>query len=608
MVSKLNKYTIQLSVAISMALFSTSYAIANNSLQNANVNLPTSNSVQPLKRYIVQFKDQQNSPIHSGIRPGMGQSTQLQLQRAVFNQASVSTASQIGRSNAYVASLSKSEVLKLQNNKNVDFIEEDVPRYALQNNLQSMLNSHSSLQQVNDGIESSPQSDISWGNESVDALNLTDASATNRTVCIIDTGYDINHPALMNNNVTGESMGDTGSWDAPLNPHGTHVAGIISAMKPTVSTDDSGIRGVMPHGQVNVVAVKALNDQGQGFGSDIMAAVETCADKGANVISMSLGGAQESRSEKQLYKKYEYKGILIVAAAGNAGDSSDSYPASYNSVMSVASIDSSNAHSAFSQTNKQVEVSAPGEAIVSSVPVGQGRTADITVDGQSYFAQGVVPAQHYVPSGSNDISGGVQFAVDNINGSATGDLAECDTTSGEYQCGDMSNKVCLVQRQENQQMNPDATSTDEVNPEINAANACQQAGAEAIIIYSNDELSGLQNPFLVDKDQNISSVTVSVNQKTGLDLAKHIGEQVTVSAEDGKDYEYFNGTSMATPYVAGVATLLWSHHTDCSAQDVRNALDKSAKHLGSTGRNIQFGYGLVDAEAANEFLNASCSG
>ncbi|MCL1077002.1 hypothetical protein D5R81_02350 [Parashewanella spongiae] len=608
MVSKFKKNAIQLAVAVLFALFGTNNAVANNRLQNTNINPPTNNSAHPVKRYIVQFKDQTYSPAHFGTQPSMShsaQNTQVQLQRSAFREAKVATATRIGHSNSYSASLSENEVRNLQANKNIEFIEEDVLRYALNNTLSTQ---HTSKQSINRNMKSSLLSDISWGNEAVDALSLTDASASNRTVCIIDTGYDVNHPALANNNVIGESMGNTGSWDAPGNPHGTHVAGIISAMKPLNHSDDFGIRGVMPHGKVNIVAIKALNDQGQAYNSDIMSAVETCADLGANVISMSLGGIDTSRAEKKLYNKYSRQGILIVAAAGNSGDTSKSYPASYSSVMSVASIDSGNAHSVFSQSNNQVEISAPGEAIISSVPVGQGRTADISVEGHSYFANGVVPAQHYIPSGPVDIDGNIQYMISNINDTAAGELAECDTSSGSYQCENMTSKVCLVQRLENQGMNPNAKSTDEINPEIHAVSACQQAGAVATIVYSNDELSGLQNPFLVDKNQEISSVTVSVDRETGQELASHIGEQTTVSAEGNKDYEYFNGTSMATPYVSGVATLLWSHHTECSAQDVRNALDETAKHLGQYGRNNQFGYGLIDAEAADEYLTASCKG
>jgi subtilisin family serine protease len=60
--------------------------------------------------------------------------------------------------------------------------------------------------------------------------------------------------------------------------------------------------------------------------------------------------------------------VLIVAAAGNSGNSALGFPASYPSVMSVASLTSSGSRSSFSQYNDQVEISAPGSDVKSTVP------------------------------------------------------------------------------------------------------------------------------------------------------------------------------------------------------------------------------------------------
>ncbi len=81
-------------------------------------------------------------------------------------------------------------------------------------------------------------------------------------------------------------------------------------------------------------------------------------------------------------------GVLLIAAAGNDGNNTHSYPASYDAVMSVASVDSNKNHSAFSQYTNQVEISGPGEAILSTVTRGEGRLADIVIAGQSLFAEG----------------------------------------------------------------------------------------------------------------------------------------------------------------------------------------------------------------------------
>jgi subtilisin family serine protease len=72
------------------------------------------------------------------------------------------------------------------------------------------------------------------------------------------------------------------------------------------------------------------------------------------------------------------------------------------------------------------------------------------------------------------------------------------------------------------------------------------------------------------------------------------------------NYAYYDGTSMATPHVSAVAALVWSYFTPaaptagrtCTATQLRNSLNKSAKDLGAAGRDTSFGFGLVQAKAA----------
>jgi serine protease len=66
----------------------------------------------------------------------------------------------------------------------------------------------------------------------------------------------------------------------------------------------------------------------------------------------------------------------------------------------------------------------------------------------------------------------------------------------------------------------------------------------------------------------------------------------------GTKYAYFNGTSMATPHVAGVAALVWSYFPSCTGSQIRTSLNRSAQDLGTAGRDTRFGYGLVQAKAA----------
>lgn len=59
---------------------------------------------------------------------------------------------------------------------------------------------------------------------------------------------------------------------------------------------------------------------------------------------------------------------------------------------------------------------------------------------------------------------------------------------------------------------------------------------------------------------------------------------------------------MATPHVAGVAALVWSHFPGCSAPQIRNVLLKTAKDKGTPGCDVEYGFGIVQAKAAYDLL------
>ena len=63
-------------------------------------------------------------------------------------------------------------------------------------------------------------------------------------------------------------------------------------------------------------------------------------------------------------------------------------------------------------------------------------------------------------------------------------------------------------------------------------------------------------------------------------------------------YYFFQGTSMATPHVSGLAALIISLHPTYTPAQVRNAIQSSAQDLGSPGWDPNFGWGLIDANAA----------
>lgn len=517
-------------------------------------NLPT--------KYIVKFKEDSSTPSTLSNSRFFGPRI---VQESVLEQLDANKVEKLGDQSIYSIEIDDAQLSQLSNRSDVEYVEVDPPRYLLSET-------------------------IPWGYTAVNAQLLDDSNAGNRTVCIIDSGYDLAHNDLSGNQVDGTNDSGTGSWSAPgnNNAHGTHVAGTIAAIANT-----EGIKGVMPNQNVNLHIVKVFNEAGWGYSSSLVKAIQTCADNGANVVNMSLGGSQSSVTEQNALQRIYDQGVLLIAAAGNDGNTAHSYPASYDSVMSVAATDTNNDHAAFSQATDQVEISGPGVAILSTVTVGEGKLSDIYLDGVSQFERGVVPHNRLVQrSGS--------YTPEPVAGSFTGVLASCDASSGSFVCEDMTNKICLVERIGNQGSGS--------YPEIDAVQACYDAGASATVVYSNSELPGLQNPFLVDQNDTARMVSVTVDRQFGQELQAYVGQEITVSTELGKDYEYYNGTSMATPHVTGVAGLVWSYYPSCTASQIRNALTKTATDIDVAGRDNRTGYGLVNADAAKEYLAQGCEG
>lgn len=427
-----------------------------------------------------------------------------------------------------------------------------------------------------------------WGIANTQSDQLSDTDASGMTVCIIDSGYQQSNPDLNANNASGTNNSGTGNWYQAGGSHGTHVAGTIAAVN-----NSEGVVGVMPNTQVNLHIVKVFNESGWGYSGDLSDAVDTCVNNGAKVVNMSLGGAGSSNAEKNALQAAANAGVLLVAASGNDGNSTLSYPASYDSVMAVGAVDQSGKHAEFSQYTSQIEVAAPGEAILSTV-AGDGRLGSIMAGANTYANDEVVPQTRYVESGGS-------YSVSNINGSAQGMLQSCSLSGGSYTCSSaVSGNICLAERNGNQKGSS--------YPEINPALACMNAGASGIIVYGDTDRPGLQNPFLVDASSNITVPTVSVNRALGLSLLGQTGTATTLSVTGNQDYAYYNGTSMATPHVAGVAALVWSNNANCSADDVRAALKSTAIDLETSGRDDKTGYGLVQAKAASDSLASSCGG
>lgn len=297
-----------------------------------------------------------------------------------------------------------------------------------------------------------------WGIKALNIHKLWDKPIINSKrpiIAILDTGVDINHPDLKDNIWTNELeangqagydddgdgfVDDIHGWDFVYNynemddnnSHGTHCAGVAAAA-------DNGLGIVGANPKALIMPIKVLDDEGTGNIATIVKGINYAAARGADVISMSLGGGAISKAEIEALEN-AYMSSVLVAAAGNNGKHiydfnpfapGLSYPAAYYCVIGVQSTCDALGHlSPFSNYDpdgpvysrcdislqmgrvKDVaaviyginyECKAPGSAILSTVPGGKYTIFNGTSMATPLLAGGISALKMVKEYGNNDI-------------------------------------------------------------------------------------------------------------------------------------------------------------------------------------------------------------
>ena len=453
------------------------------------------------------------------------------------------------------------EVKGLLNNPHIKFVEEDARRYPFALYNDDAGDPHA-VQVTPYGIYQSQ----------ANLLTLQPG----QKVCVIDSGLDTSATDFDWSVITGDNDSGTGNWFEHGGPHGTHVAGTVAA-----ADNGFGVVGTAPGVPMHII--KVFNADAWGYSSDLAHAADLCTQAGANIITMSLGGGGANSTEENAFNAFTDAGGLVLAAAGNDGNNVRSYPAGYKSVMMIGANDADNNIASFSQfpsttvttgngANQTtetddgygVEVSAGGVATLSTVPAGLATVSNMTADGVSYASS----------------------AMEN-SGSASG--ATYFMGTAEATDAGASGKVCVIDR-------------GVISFHDKVLNCENSGGVGAIII--NNEPGILFGTLGSPNSTTIPAVGTALEDRTAIVAAAN----ATVSITTG-DYDYYNGTSMATPTVAGVAAMVWSNNPSCTGTDIRNALKATAEDQGTAGRDDFFGYGIVKAADANAYLAANgCAG
>jgi subtilisin family serine protease len=391
----------------------------------------------------------------------------------------------------------------------------------------------------------------------VSAWNLAQPAAGEVVVAVIDTGVDYTHPDLVSNmwtnpgGIPGDSyVDDYYGYDFadklpdPMDSgfHGTHVAGTIAATGIPL-----GVVGV--NNQARIMALKVSKD-GETFTDDaVIEAIQYATmmkNGGVNVVAInaSFGGGGSDSVEESAIQAAGDAGIVFCAAAGNDSadnDATPTYPANYRlaNMIVVAASDQNDALASFSNYGmRTVDLAAPGVNILSTIPVALGGTTAVVRRASVTYA-----------------ANGLTYA-----GTTTG------ITAAVYDCGlgysgnfpaAVSGNIALIER-----------GTLYFTNKVSNAMA---AGALAAIIYN--DVAGNFTGTLQYASNWIPAVSIS--QADGQTLQSLLPTTVTVvnSRDPTQIYQYADGTSMATPHVAGaVAFAAMNYPAETVAQRIQRLL------------------------------------
>ncbi len=383
-------------------------------------------------------------------------------------------------------------------------------------------------------------------------------------VLVLDTGIDQNHPSLKANfeqgkDFTGESDGSDFSDKVG---HGSHCSGTIAGV-----LDNNGFTGVAP--QAKLLMGRVCSENGCSNAA-IAAGINWGITQKVDVISMSLGGAWSTPGERDAIAKAAKAGLTVVAASGNDGTGKVSYPAALPTVIAVGAVDSTLKKTDFSQWGPELAVVAPGAAVVSTVPQGTGREASVqlTVAGKKAAVN------------STTFQGAREVLT-----AETNTLVDCGLgKDADFAGKDVKGKYALIGR-------------GEINFSVKIQNAIK-AGAVGAVIYNN--APGLIQGALTSDGSTLPVAVFMIEQEIGKKIQTSLAAGTAVQATlqtVATDYAAFDGTSMATPHVAGVAALIKAANKNLNGAQVKQILQSTATALGPNDAN-QYGAGIVNAEAA----------
>jgi len=434
-------------------------------------------------------------------------------------------------------------------------------------------------------------------------------------VAVIDTGIDTRHPCFGSGAANGGTNAkvifagvfhmkarNQGYTPADLNGHGTHVAGTVACNEHTPATmdgidipyDPSGVAPAARLGNFNVFPADVLDARSE----DIVDALEEAYEQGFDVANMSLGGGQGGINDllAKAVDNLDAANMVVAVAAGNSGPG-------FSTVESPGI--------------------APGALTAGAMTVGHFIGAEITrgavtaggAIGDFETLEDDLTLPVSAPAGTG-VAGLSQACTPFPANSMTGTIAlvargTCTFETKIRNAGTAGAQAVVVVN--NVGGDPIAMGDDTAIPGlpttpaymVSLADGTALAGAagnmtiEAALSYI---LSGNHNIMAGFSGQGPTDVDFRVKPDVVAPGVNVLSSQPNQNCETPPCWAFFQGTSMATPHLAGAAAVVRSQHPTWTSAEIRSAITNTADQgvlLNSTGVGVNTNVNIIGAGRAN---------
>lgn len=438
---------------------------------------------------------------------------------------------------------------------------------------------------------------------------ITDCSSV--VVAIIDTGVNYQHRDLASNMWDGGLAYPKHGYDfvdndndpMDFNGHGTHLAGVIGAVGNN-ATDGVGVCW-----KSNIMAIRAFDENGSASTTDIVQGIDFAINNHAKIINMSFGVNAYDAIIGASITSAEQAGLLVVAAAGNDGINMSlgikTYPCSYtnSNIICVAALDQKDGLTSFSNYGyTEVDVAAPGFNIYSS-----------------WFGDELT-GEDFNPCWTNLTGSTGSWACPSItiNGSARKVLASPSTWNGANNYVNNSDKGIYQSYSIDNTCSYVSLSFDafiDLEQSVDFLNIYYTNGGNPMSTGVYQFLSSAQTlplqaaaysyslPNCVGQANCSVGFLLSSNASVTRTGASIIAFRIYGIKNPTSEYRIEHGTSMATPYVVGLAAMLMAYNPSYTYADVKNSILNGGRAISDLSTKTVSG-NSIDAWGSLTYINA----